>query len=119
MTQEEFYQLVVKVIDSLPDEFFNKLNNVDIVVETWPTASQLASVHIKPLQTLLGLYQGTPPTKRRDSFYYPDKITVFSGPILQYSASKEETEATITRVVMHEIAHHFGMNETEINQRGY
>lgn len=119
MTGEEFYQLVVKAIDSLPDEFFHKLNNVDIVVETWPTASQLASVHIKPPQTLLGLYQGTPPTKRRDSFYYPDKITVFSGPILQYSASKEEIEATITRVVMHEIAHHFGMNETEINQRGY
>lgn len=119
MTQEEFYQLVVKAIDSLPDEFFNKLNNVDIVVETWPTAGQLASVHIKPHQTLLGLYRGTPPTKRRDGFYYPDKISVFSGPILQFSSSAEEIEATITRVVKHEIAHHFGMNEVEINQRGY
>jgi predicted Zn-dependent protease with MMP-like domain len=115
----DFNSLVAEAIDSLPPEFVEKLDNVEVVISDWPTTDELQSVGITPPQTLFGLYQGVPQTKRRGAFQFPDKITIFSGPILTSSTDLPSLRVTIQRVVKHEIAHHFGMDERAIESRGF
>jgi len=113
MDREKFETLVVEAIDNLPVEFRNKLENVDVVVEDWPTSVQLKKVKLSHRSQLLGLYQGVPQTKRGRGYGLvpPDKISIFRKPIEGQCHSNEEIGVKITEVVCHEIAHHFGIDE--------
>ena len=118
MNRERFEWLVAKAVDSLPDEFHTKLENIDVVVEDQPNPSQLTDVGLKRGETLLGLYQGVPLTRRGRHYglVVPDKITIFQKPI--EAECKHDTEITteIRRVVLHEIAHHFGISDARLRQ---
>jgi predicted Zn-dependent protease with MMP-like domain len=113
MEREEFESLVARAIESLPLEFQSKLENVDVVVEEWPTAVQLRQAKIKSPRQLLGLYQGVPRTRRGQGYglVLPDKISIFQRPIEAQCRFGYEVEARIGEVVRHEIAHHFGLDE--------
>jgi predicted Zn-dependent protease with MMP-like domain len=113
MEREEFESLVARAIESLPLEFQSKLENVDVVVEEWPTAVQLRQAKIKSPGQLLGLYQGVPRTRRGQGYglVLPDKISIFQRPIEAQCRFGYEVEARIGEVVRHEIAHHFGLDE--------
>jgi len=113
MDREKFEILVVGAIDNLPLEFRNKLENVDVVVEDWPTSGQLKEVKLSHPSQLLGLYEGVPQTKRGERYGLvpPDKISIFRKPIEGQCHSNEEIGVKITEVVCHEIAHHFGIDE--------
>jgi len=118
MQREKFEALVAKAVDNLPPEFQRKLENVDIVVENWPTPRQLKQAkHSHPTQ-VLGLYQGVPQTRRgrRYGLVLPDKISIFQKPIEEYCRFNNEIEATIEEVVRHEIAHHFGLDDITLRQ---
>ena len=118
MQREKFEALVARAIDNLPPEFQRKLENVDIVVENWPTPGQLRQAkHSHPTQ-LLGLYQGVPQTRRGRGYglVLPDKISIFQKPIEAHCRFGDEIEATIEEVVRHEIAHHFGLDERTLRQ---
>lgn len=117
MTREDFEKLVQEALGELPEEFQEKLENVAVVIEEWPTAEQLSSVGIRPPGTLFGLYHGVPKV-RRGSFYsaLPDKITIFAGPILAASPTPEAVKARVKQVVQHEIAHHFGFSEEKVRK---
>ena len=118
MQREKFEALVARAIDNLPPEFQCRLENVDIVVENWPTPGQLRQAkHSHPTQ-LLGLYQGVPQTKRGRGYglVLPDKISIFQKPIEAHCRFGDEIEATIEEVVRHEIAHHFGLDEKTLRQ---
>jgi len=119
MNREEFEQIVSEALERLPEEFLEKLDNVDVVVEDRPTQEQLKELRIQPGSLLFGLYQGTPQTKRTAGTLLPDKITVFSGPILAVSRTKEQVIKTIVSVVKHEIGHHFGLDEVSIRKTGH
>jgi predicted Zn-dependent protease with MMP-like domain len=113
MEREKFEGLVARAIDNLPLEFQRKLENVDVVVEEWPTPGQLRQAkHIHPTQ-LLGLYQGVPQIRRGQGYglVLPDKISIFQKPIEAQCRFGNEIEAKIEEVVRHEIAHHFGLDE--------
>ena len=118
MNRERFEQMVVRAIDSLPREFVSKLENIDVVVEDLPTRGQLARAGLKRGETMLGLYEGVPLTKR--GTYYglvpPDKITIFQKPIEARCRYDAEITAEIQRVVRHEIAHHFGIGDARLGQ---
>ncbi|MGQ9546196.1 MAG: metallopeptidase family protein [Dehalococcoidia bacterium] len=118
MDREKFEALVVKAVDGLPLELQRKLENVDIVVEDWPTRRQLGKVKRKHPAQLLGLYQGVPRTKRggRYGLVLPDKITIFQRPIEAQCRSNDEIEARVEEVVRHEIAHHFGLDERTLRK---
>jgi len=118
MDRERFEWLVAKAVDSLPDEFSTKLENIDVVVEEQPTPSQLAEVGLKRGETLLGLYQGVPLTKRGRHYglVVPDKITIFQKPIEAKCRYDAEIMTEIRRVVQHEIAHHFGIGDARLRQ---
>jgi predicted Zn-dependent protease with MMP-like domain len=118
MQREKFEALVARAIDSLPPEFQRKLENVDVVVEDWPTAWQLRQAkHNHPIQ-LLGLYQGVPQTRRGRGYglVLPDKISIFRKPIEAQCRFGDEIEAKIEEVVRHEIAHHFGLDEKTLRK---
>ncbi len=118
MDRERFEWLVARAVESLPEEFRTKLENVDVVVEALPTKSQLAKAGLRRGQTLLGLYQGVPLTKRGRHYglVAPDKITIFQKPIEAKCRFEAEIIAEIQRVVRHEIAHHFGSDDARLRQ---
>ena len=118
MNRERFEWLVAKAVDSLPDEFHTKLENIDVVVEDQPNPSQLTDVGLKRGETLLGLYQGVPLTRRSRHYglVVPDKITIFQKPIEAECKYDAEITTEIRRVVLHEIAHHFGISDARLRQ---
>jgi len=118
MQRDKFEALVARAIDSLPPEFQRKLENVDIVVEDWPTLGQLRQVKRSHPTQLLGLYQGVPQTRRGRGYglVLPDKISIFQKPIEAQCRFGGEIEAKIEEVVRHEIAHHFGLNEKTLRK---
>lgn len=119
MKLEEFELLVKEAIEKLPGEYLEKLDNVDTVVEIWPSEEIIRSLKLVPNSLVFGLYQGTPPTKRTRGTIFPDKITIFAGPILAVSRTEEDIRKKISSVVKHEIAHHFGLDETTIRKTGH
>ena len=118
MHRERFEALVARALDDLPLEFKGRLENVDVVVEDYPTSRQLGSVKLGGGVQLLGLYEGVPQTKRGKHYgmIVPDKITIFQKPIEAKARSDKGIEIEIQRVVRHEIAHHFGSSEETLRR---
>lgn len=113
MTIDEFEKLVAQALESLPTEFKQKLDNVQIVVEDWP------SLTIAKGRLLLGLYQGVPKTTwgRHLGLKIPDKITIYKGPIEFLSRGDPQTiEKMVGDTVKHEIAHHFGISDERLRE---
>ncbi|MFC1929253.1 metallopeptidase family protein [Chloroflexota bacterium] len=118
MNRDIFESLVAKALSSLPEEFRDRLENIDIVVADQPTSRQLAEAGLKQDMTLLGLYEGVPLTIRGRHYgmVVPDKITIFQKPIEARCRYDSEIVKEIERVVRHEIAHHFGISDARLNQ---
>jgi predicted Zn-dependent protease with MMP-like domain len=110
----EFERLVAEALDSLPERFADLLDNVVVVVEEEPSASDL-DVLEGHHHELLGLYRGTPMTRRTyDSFRLPDQIAIFRGPILRVTRSPREAIQQIRQTVIHELGHYFGLSDEEM-----
>jgi predicted Zn-dependent protease with MMP-like domain len=120
METDKFEQLVTAAIDGLPEEFRERLENIDIVVADEPTRAQLRRSDIDRGETLLGLYEGVPLTGRTSgySFVVPDKITIFQKPIEAACTNDAQVMAEVQRVVKHEIAHHFGIDDDRLEELG-
>lgn len=118
MDYKDFEQLVEDAIESMPEDFLKVMENVSVVVEDWPRRDQLARIWRKGQRgMLLGLYEGIPKTKRGRygiGGHLPDKITIYRIPILRIARSKEHVKVIVQSTVMHEIAHHFGMDEHQV-----
>jgi len=109
---------VTTAVSSLPREFRDKLENIDVVVEDWPSQYQLAEVGLRQGEALFGLYQGVPLTMRskRYGLVPPDKITIFQKPIEARCRYDAEITEEVKRVVLHEITHHFGIGDARLRQ---
>ena len=115
----DFYELVERALGGLPPELSELLDNVAIVVDDWPDYST-PLVADGPEETLYGLYEGVPLTQRGAGYHgmLPDKITIFRGP-LERDFSRWELEEQIRITVVHEIAHHFGIDEERLEELGW
>jgi predicted Zn-dependent protease with MMP-like domain len=115
----DFYELVERALERLPQELAALVENVAIVVDDWPEYST-PLVADDPGDTLYGLYEGVPLTQRGASYYgaLPDKITIFRGP-LERDFSRTDLEEQIRITVVHEIAHHFGFDEERLEELGW
>ena len=120
MDNERFEQLVVQAIESLPDEFHERLDNNDIVIADVPSPEQLETVDRERGETLLGLYEGVPLIHRHRAYgmVTPDKITIFQKPIEAACRNDTQIVNEIRRVVLHEIAHHFGIDDDRLRELG-
>lgn len=121
LSSDEFEDLVVAALDTLPEELLELMENVDVTIERWPNRAQLDGVGIHR-GTLLGLYEGIPLTERHSSSYnlvMPDKITIFQRPIEQMCSSHDEIVDQVRKTVVHEVAHHFGIGEETLRELGW
>lgn len=130
MTNERFEAMVEDAIDSIPDRFFDELENVIFAIEDEPSEEQLAGADednsVREGDELLGLYDGTPMTER-DSYYgtgeLPDVITIFRGPHERCFGDGPDAEAAIAeevrRTVIHEVGHYFGNDDETLEAMGY
>jgi predicted Zn-dependent protease with MMP-like domain len=103
----DFGQAVQDALDSLPSDLSSRVSNVELVVEDEPP----------PGQPLLGLYQGVPLTRRGSGYSgaLPDKITIYRGPLERlYGHDSALLSRQIRRVVLHEVAHHFGISDERL-----
>jgi len=104
-----FEETVQAAVESLPDDLRSAMSNVAIVVEDEPPDGE----------PLLGLYQGIPLTERSSAYAGtpPDKISIYRGPLERYYGHDPELlRDQIRRVVLHEIAHHFGISDQRLEE---
>ena len=109
MTESEFEENLQAALASLPDDLRASMSNVAVVVEDEPPEGL----------PLLGLYQGIPLTRRSSAYggVLPDKITIYSGPLERlYGDDPERLRREIRRVVLHEVAHHFGISDDRLRE---
>ena len=111
---EAFETWVAEAIDALPAVFRERLGSVAIVVQDWPTPTQLASVGAAGLY---GIYQGVPRSAwGADSAAVPSRITIFRGTIEQHHRTPDAMHAKVIDTVHHEIAHHFGISDARLQE---
>lgn len=121
MEKNEFEEIIIKTIESLPDKFKKKLKNIDITIEDKETRYYMKSKNsVNNNKLTLGLYQGLPLTKQAGKRrVMPDKITIYKKSIEAVSRSREELKKNIRRVVLHEIGHYFGLDEKKLKNLGF
>jgi predicted Zn-dependent protease with MMP-like domain len=117
---DTFADLVSEAVDSLPQRFADALDNVDVVVEDWPDAHTLHMAGVRSPYGLLGFYHGVPLTARTTSYglVSPDKISIYRMPIESQCRTEQEVRDLTHRVVLHEIAHYFGISDDRLRQLG-
>lgn len=120
ISRRRFEEIVAEALEEIPEALWQMVDNLVVTVEEWPSRRHLESVGLPPGQTLLGLYEGVPLTKRTTHYNLapPDKITIFRGPILKFARPMKKRFAQIRRTVLHEIAHHFGISDERLIELG-
>jgi predicted Zn-dependent protease with MMP-like domain len=122
ISNERFEELVDEALASIPDDFWQVVENLAVTVAEWPSRAQLLSTNTRAGHTLLGLYEGIPLTERSQHYGLvpPDKITIFRGPILRMCAPDDEAAVReqVRRTVLHEVAHHFGISDERLREIG-
>lgn len=113
LSDEEFEAAVGDALDLIPDELATLMSNVAVLVESEPASDE---------PDLLGLYEGTPLTER-DAWWgagsLPDRITIYQGPLQRYCRDREELLDEIAVTVVHEVAHHFGVDDDRLHELGW
>jgi predicted Zn-dependent protease with MMP-like domain len=120
MNRHEFERLVAEALDDLPPYIQEKLDNVDVVIDDWADPETLQRAKVRHPAQLLGFYHGVPRTKRTRSYglVLPDKISIYQKPIEMRCRTVKEVHAMVRRVVRHEIAHHFGLDDARLRELG-
>jgi predicted Zn-dependent protease with MMP-like domain len=114
LSREEFEEAVADALDRIPPELARAMDNVVVLVEDDPPPEHGAD--------LLGLYEGTPLTER-DGWWaagaLPDRITIYRRPTLALARDRDEVVAEVGVTVVHEIAHHFGIDDARLHELGW
>ncbi len=120
LSPTQFEEIVAAALDELPAMFLDMLDNVEIVVEDWPDRHTLALAGASSRYDLLGFYHGVPQTDRPHDYgnVAPDKISIYQRPIEAQCRSLAEVRQLVGRVVRHEIAHHFGIDDDRLREIG-
>ena len=118
MERETFEELVRQAVATLPEEIAERMSNVDVEVQERPTERQLRSLGVPSGQTLLGLYQGIPLTRRTSGYNLvsPDRIIIFQRPLELMSRGGNDLVGRVRDTVIHEIAHHFGISDERLQE---
>jgi len=113
MEPERFDELVDQALDGIPDELASLVRNVVVLVEDEPPEDEP--------DDLLGLYDGVALTERDGLLggELPDRIFIFRGPLLDLCADEAELVEEVRITVVHEVAHHFGIDDDRLHELGY
>lgn len=117
LTAAAFEALVARALDNLPPWIQERMDNVAVIVVPWPSHEQLHSAGVRRGRLLLGLYEGVPMTKRGLGYNLvsPDRISLFQGPLELVARGPDDLVRLVQETVIHEIAHHFGFSDDDID----
>jgi len=121
MSDEEFEQIAAEAMDELPEELASKIENVDIIIEDYPSTEVLRSMKVSKFG-LLGLYTGVPQKHRSPGIYgnlLPDRIYLYKKNLEAHADSRETLIDQIHRTVLHEIGHYFGIDDRRLRELGF
>lgn len=118
ISDDEFSKLIGECMDELPEQYVTGMKNVLVTYEDDPTEEQRRKQQLQTYQTLYGLYEGVPLTKRNAGYQFvlPDRITIFKGPMLRASENMVELKAQVKHTLWHEIAHYYGLDHDMIHE---
>ena len=123
MTRERFEAIAEEEFANLPEPFRQRMENVRIVIEDVDSPARRRQAGLGRSSMLLGLYEGVPLPRRGIDYgvvpVMPDTITLFQKNIESIARSESDVRRQIRETLIHEIAHHFGMDEDEIREAGY
>src|SRR5262245_27735530 len=121
VSKAEFARLVEKALAELPEPFAGYLEEIAIEIRDRPTPKQLKSLGMEPDELLLGLYHGRPVTERSvlDNMTMPDVVYIFQEDVELASDGEADLVREVRTTVLHEIGHHFGMSEEDLDRLGY
>lgn len=118
VSDTEFEDLIGRAMDELPEHFLGRAQNVAVVWAEEPTEEQRQKLRLRNHESLFGLYEGVPLTRRGTGYnlVLPDKITIFKHPMLRHSSDMSELRHQIKHTLWHEIAHHYGLDHDRIHE---
>jgi predicted Zn-dependent protease with MMP-like domain len=117
VSDEEFQRLIDQALTELPGEHVKNIKNVAILYEDVPTPEQREKLRLGGNQTLLGLYEGTPLSRRQGmTRLFPDKITLFKIPLCHHADTEDGLKEQIKHTLWHEIAHYYGLDHDRIRE---
>lgn len=121
MTPARFESVARKALAKIPAEFRPYLEECTLHIEPRPTKAKLRELEMGDGEELFGLYEGTPLIERRhdDPPEGPPRITLYYEPLLDYCLDEKELVHEIQVTVLHEIGHHFGLDEDRLAELGY
>jgi len=120
ISTREFEKLVAESLEMIPDELRGRISNVQLMIEDEPSEELLGDLGVPPDETLFGLYEGTPLTERGiEHSGLPDRIVIFRRPLLEEFDDPSDLRREIARTVIHEVAHHFGIDEERLAELGW
>ena len=117
----DFDTVVEAALAEIPEEFRPFLENVQIEVQRRPSAEMAQSVGLRDPRMLFGLYVGRPLTRRsvEESGVMPDRVYIFQDNLERACRTEEQLKNEIRKTVLHEVGHHFGLNEDDLRRLGY
>jgi predicted Zn-dependent protease with MMP-like domain len=121
VSKQRFAKLVEEALRELPQPFAQHLEEVSVEIKDRPTQKQLKDQGLEEDELLLGLYVGHPMTQRSVEFsgMLPDAIYIFQEDVELVSESEKDLIQQVRITVLHEIGHHFGMDEEDLDELGY
>jgi len=121
VSKREFEMLVEQALDDLPEPFAEFLEEVPIEIQTRPSKKLLREIGLEEDDLLMGLYRGVDRTRRsvEDSGRLPDVIYIFQEDHELVCGSREQLMTEVRKTVLHEIGHHFGLSEADLDRLGY
>jgi predicted Zn-dependent protease with MMP-like domain len=116
---DRFDALVQHALDTIPEPFVRALDEVAVVIEDEPSPVQRREAGLGPEDGLYGLYEGIPRTEyAADWGFLPNKITLFSAALLEDFPDPVELEHEVWITVVHELAHHLGIDDSRLHDLG-
>ena len=121
VSDEEFEQLVLQAVESLPESFRAYLKDVVIDIEAMPDRATARSMGLRSRRRLLGLFHGVPLTEQSvlDRPRLANRITIYRDNIRRMCRRKSDIVEQVRKTVLHEIGHHFGLGELDLDELGY
>jgi predicted Zn-dependent protease with MMP-like domain len=117
VSEEAFQEVVTAALATLPGEHVKSIKNVAIIYADEPSPEQRVQLQLRSDQTLFGLYEGVPLSKRQGvTRVLPDKITLFQGPLERSATTPAELQERVRHTLWHEIAHYYGLDHPQIHE---